>query len=665
MFIERGLLAAGVLSCGLIISGCDGSDPADMPTGSISSNELQLPLPGRIRSISAIDPADIVATAIVNGVPTTLQASSNGGYRGAIQVPAQTAFTVQIEFSEIINERKLVLATISQQVTTGSANQQLNIRRAGYDFVSHDDDSDSVSNIVEREENTDPFDAAQSPDMINVSVTAKQPELLAGRSFNQYLFEASVGQSAKILSASGSDFRGDFYIVNRAPLTASVEMVETTTGQQYTVASQSRDLNAITDQQAIVFEANSYSVPDRDNDGRSDIIELLAGTDITVSDNSPVNPPVNSDTLVTAFNVPASIQNANNAYAEYRVNGQLVSLTRSDNSFSASSGVTPGSNLVLDISILDNYLGQPYVLAAAQRTLVAGTATQTVSFREDDFLLDQDTDNDGVANYLERERGSDPFNAPAPVSCTIGTLPVTTGQAGSVVTVQNISSFIDCGSADYALSASSFGFNWSAGSNNISWTIPSDSVSGSTISYTLNITNPAATTVYLAAQVQSQVSPAVCTDTAEQLQFVASKDLFFQGGALFNNNELRVNSSARRALLGFEVPEQEGVLTAAALLLTVGDDSGSGTISVYQDDSYDWDEDDDDLELPVLSNIVGSRNGVWQTGVAYEVGLDALFVNGTELNLFLSQNSGGNDVAFNSRETATPPVLVLEYNRCL
>ncbi len=658
---ERKLLTTALLSCCLMVSACDSGDPAaNVRSASISSTELSLPLPDRIRSISALDPNNIEATAIVNGVQISLNPDGSGAYRGSIQVPARATFGVQIEFSERFANQKLVLATRSQQVTTGTTNQQLTVSRASYDFDSHDDDGDSASNIVEREEDTNPLDAAETPGLVNIPLIARQPQLLAGSSFSSYLFEASVGQDTKVLTASGNDFRGSFNVVNSAPVTASVQMIETVTGQRFAVATQSRQLNTITDQQTIIFEAGDYAIPDRDNDGQSDVAELIAGTDITNPDNS-------SATLTTLFGIPALIVNAENSYAEYRVDGQLVSLNRNENSFSATSSINAGTAVVLDVSILDNYEGQPYQLATARKTVSINNANPSVTFNEADFSFAIDTDADGTANYLERQQGTDPFNAPdvISVSCTAQTLPVTTGAPGDTVTIEDIASYINCGSDPYALDAAASGFNWNENSNNIAWTIPADADSGTTFGYVLNITDPSVSEVYTTAQVQTRVETVACTPITEQFQFGASKDLFFQGGTIFNNEELRVNASARRSLLGFTVPAQAGELTGAALVLSVGDDSGNGNIGVYQDDSYQWEETDVDLELPDLSNLVGSRDGLWQSGMSYTIGLTSLFVNGEEISLFLRQDSAGNDVAFTSRETSTPPVLVLEFTQCL
>lgn len=655
-----------VLVCLLFLAGCDSEQSGDL-VATISDTELTLPVPERIRSINALDPNNITATAIVNGVPATLQRNSAGGFRGAIQVPAQSTFSVDVEFSEQFANEKLVLATSSQQVTTGSGNQQLNLRRSSYDFASHDADADSVSNIVEREEDTDPLDSAQAPQMINVTVIARQPQALQSGSFGNYFFEANVGSDVKVLSASGSDFRGSFYVVDRAPVEASVQMVETFTGQQLTVATQTRQLNAIADQQTVIFEANVYSMPDRDGDGQSDVAELVAGTDL----NTPDNPTTPTSTLTARFTVPEVIQNAQSIYAEYRIDNQLISLSRSENSFSATTNTSADSIVVLDITLLDNFNNTPYVLGTAQKTVSINNAPQTVSFTDGDFLLSQDNDSDGTANYLERQAGTDPFNPPVvvpptdPVSCTVSALPVTTGLPGAQVTLENVSSYIDCGGASYSINASGFSFTWSQVADNLGWFIPADSVGGGSFDYQIEVANPSISTdIYATAVVSTEVEETQCTETTRQVQFETSADLFLQNNRIFNNEELRVNAANRRALIGFDVPAQEGQLTAAALVVTVGEDSGDGVIGVYQDDSFQWSESDFSLEFPVLTNLVGSRDGEWETDATYTIGLTSLFISGPQVNLFLQQGSGGNDVAFTSRETAFPSVLVLEYTGC-
>ena len=64
---------AGLIAAAAILAGCDSDHSATQ--GSITATALNLPVPGRIRDISAIDPANVTATAIVNGVPVVLPVS--------------------------------------------------------------------------------------------------------------------------------------------------------------------------------------------------------------------------------------------------------------------------------------------------------------------------------------------------------------------------------------------------------------------------------------------------------------------------------------------------------------------------------------------------------------------------------------------------------------
>ncbi len=664
---------AGLVAAAAILAGCH-SDHSETQ-GSLTATALNLPVPGRIRDISAIDPANVTATAIVNGVPVVLQRSNTGSYSGDVQVPQESSIALEIEFSEQFGGESLLLATRTEQVTTGTTDQRLNLRRAGYNFALHDADGDSVSNIVEREENTDPFDGTDAPSMINVTVIAERPAAL-GTNFDQFVFEGSVGSNAKALSPSGGNFTGDFFVVDRAPMNATVQMIETVTDDQLAVATQTRQLTTVADQQSIVFESGVYSTTDSDSDGRSDLAELVAGSDINTPDNTPETPdtppPVADVVLITQFNSPSFILNAQTVFAEYRIDNQLVSLTRNSNSFSATSNVAPGSTVNLEVTLLDNFNNQPYELVTAQKSVIVdNSAQQAVSFIESDFVFNLDNDNDGSLNFQEREAGTDPFNPPvvippSPVVCNVSPLPVVTGNPGQFVTLSNISSFIDCGDDSYVLNGSSFSFTWSDDADNIGWLIPQDSEGGTSFSFEVEVANPeVATDVYSTFVVNSGVEEETsCTDSTRTVAFTAAEDIFLQNNRIFNNDELRVNAVNRRALIGFDVPAQEGELTAAALVLTVGDDDGNGTVSVFQDDDYQWSETSTNLVFPTLTTLVGSRDGIWQIGSTVSVGLDALFVSGPRVNLFLQQESGGNDVAFTSRETGSPAVLELQYAGC-
>ena len=66
-----------------------------------SQTDLALSVPQRLRSVSNIDPANLTATAFINGVETELQQNAAGQFIGQFPVPASSSFEVTLELSLI------------------------------------------------------------------------------------------------------------------------------------------------------------------------------------------------------------------------------------------------------------------------------------------------------------------------------------------------------------------------------------------------------------------------------------------------------------------------------------------------------------------------------------------------------------------------------------
>lgn len=652
-----------LLASSLMLVACEGDRGENTSAGAVSTTSLSLPLPERIRAVSALDPTDVSAEAIVNGVTVPMVRAANGSYSGSLQVAAQSSFPVVIEFSEQFAGQKLILATDTRQVSVASVSTTINIRRADYDFDSHDEDGDSVSNIVEREQDSDPFDPSQTPDLITVNVSASQPLTFLNSGFDDYVIEATVGNETRVLTAAGSLFSGAFQVSDTQPLDVAVQVIESVTGQRLEVASQSRVVSNLVDGQEIEFESGGYSTPDRDGDGQSDLAELVAGTDITVNGDVPVN-----DVPFTInFSVPSLIQNPQTVYDELNVNGQRLSLIRNANDFTVTTSGTIGDSIPLQLSLLDVFNNQPFVVASVQQPLQLASSGQVFNLSEADFDLQIDTDSDGVENYLERQQGSDPFNPPSvSVSCDVTVPALSNVSAGAQLTVDNVAALVDCGTASFELVSSQFGFNWNSQADTVSWQIPATATAGSTLDLPVDVRNPAdPNEVYAVLQFRTQVEAAECEVTTSEETFLPSKDVFRNDQRVAGLGPLRLRFDNRQVLIGFDVGTQTGELTSAALRLTVNDDDGEGNVSVFQNDSFVWAESDDLILLPPLNAPIGSLDTVWDEGKTFTIPLTSLFVSGNDVSLILLLDSGSDDVAFDSRELDDPPELVLGFTDCI
>ena len=402
------LALAGLIAC----DSQPAPDPDQVAIDQVVLNGtgIQVPLPQQLRTISDIDPASVTAVVTVNGVQTELQSSAPGDqFIGQITVPAQSSFTLIIEFYEDFAGRRLNLARAEMPVTTTGANTTLNLQASDYDVNSFDFDGDNVSNIAERQSNTDPLDPTQIPDFIEVEVFAALPVEATAAGYSNYQIEASVGTESVTTAAVNGQLNHRFTVPRQDTLTVNVRLIENVSGQGLVFGTQSRQILNPVDNSQIVFEGTAYNfASDRDEDGVSDLDELIAGTDLL---QAPVS---NLIAYTVLFEVPPEIANPNSAFATLAINGSDVSLTRAANTYTGTGMAVPGSSIDIDVEINDTFNGESVVLATfgGEAQPVAGETLQL-----EGFTLDLDTDNDGIENYLELAAGSDPFNPPPP-QCT-------------------------------------------------------------------------------------------------------------------------------------------------------------------------------------------------------------------------------------------------------
>ena len=395
----------------VLTTACDTStdsspDFVELSTDQSVTPGLRLSVPQRLRSIQQINPADIRATVTINGFVTELQQNVAGEFFGQIQVPAESTLPVSVEFFETFAGQRLNLASINQSVGTGAENSSITLRQQDYDFDSFDNDGDNVNNLLEREFNTDPFDNADVPDLINLEVTAIRPALAVNNGFSNYRTEVVAGTQVRSMNGADGDFSQSFTVVRQTPLQVEVRLIETQTGQQLTVGSQVQVLTDAQAQETVFFAADAYNLQfDQDDDGSLNLTELVAGTDVFAPPAGGLVP------IIITFDVPEAIADPAATFATLMLDGQNIDLSRSQNTYMATAFAVAGSDASVSVLISDTVQGQVLTLADFDNVLqpVSGQ-----TFALQNFSLEHDDDSDGIQNYLELQQGSDPFSAPTP-----------------------------------------------------------------------------------------------------------------------------------------------------------------------------------------------------------------------------------------------------------
>ncbi len=150
-----------------IVSACGGDE---------SESSVLLPVPAPIRNIAALDGAQLSLEISLNNSPPTrfFGQGANDSWRVTLNAPASASATIQITWIETYQQQRLVLAQQTHSFNTGAETTTVTV---GSDYITtgtgFDFDSDTISNLAERLNNTDPLVSDSGQLVIN------EPEVVA------------------------------------------------------------------------------------------------------------------------------------------------------------------------------------------------------------------------------------------------------------------------------------------------------------------------------------------------------------------------------------------------------------------------------------------------------------------------------------------------------
>jgi len=153
--LPKRLVFAFVFVLAFVISGCgsnEGSTNID-----VQGDTLSLTAPDRIRQVRALDIESLEAIATINGQETEFVRSGEQ-FRVSVPIPSNSNVSISILFRERLdNGGVLNLANFSTTLDIGSTNETLQVFDNEFNDAPFDEDGDQISNLAEREEDTDPF----------------------------------------------------------------------------------------------------------------------------------------------------------------------------------------------------------------------------------------------------------------------------------------------------------------------------------------------------------------------------------------------------------------------------------------------------------------------------------------------------------------------------
>ncbi len=288
-----------LLTVAIGLSACESESTGGASVSPNKGSVFQMSPPAELLQTKAVDPTALILDVTVNGDTVDMIADPVTGVRsGTIRLVAGTQSVIDIVWSESFQGEKLVLgeATRNVDVTLNpDRTQEVRFLESDFDY-SMDADDDERSNLQERRENSDPFDAG-SPGVPPVQVPVVLRFLVPDE---RVLQNADILQNLTPIAM----FNGDVLPLNR---TGNTWIAETTTAedsngfasvnfyqnpdQRILLATAQRN-QAIGSGAEFNFASDEYETADldEDNDELSNLEEIIQGFN-PLDSNSPAKNP--------------------------------------------------------------------------------------------------------------------------------------------------------------------------------------------------------------------------------------------------------------------------------------------------------------------------------------------------------------------------------------
>ena len=275
LLIHSRLVCLCVLA--LLLNAC-GSDESTSSI-EIQSDQLSLSVPERIRQVQALDIENVEAIATVNGQQFELARNGNQ-FRASMTIPSNSSINVSILFRERLdNGGVLDLANFSSSLEIGTVNQTLQVFEDEFNDSPFDDDNDQISNLVEREEGTDPFVFDTRPDNRSITINFSLPRIINDPQITQVI--ATIAGTPRAVRRDGNDFEISGIATTRSAVSVEVILLQRLeSGISLVLADATRSIPTGVQAVAIELTDDDFNFDrDQDGDGRTNLEELQNGTD--------------------------------------------------------------------------------------------------------------------------------------------------------------------------------------------------------------------------------------------------------------------------------------------------------------------------------------------------------------------------------------------------
>jgi len=265
-----------VIALAIFLSGCGSDDSTGLE---VQPDQLSVGMPDRIRQVQALDLDTVEAIATVNGQEFQLERTGEQ-YRTSITVASNSSVALSIRFRERLEDGGVLdLADFSSTLNVGNENETLQLFNNDFNDSPFDLDNDELSNLVEREEGTDPFVFDTRPENRNFTINFALPRIINEPEITQVI--ATIAGTPRAVNREGNNFEIVGLATTRTSVAIEVILLQRLPNSATLVlANATRSISSGIQDETVNFVDNDFDFDrDQDGDGRTNLQELQDGTD--------------------------------------------------------------------------------------------------------------------------------------------------------------------------------------------------------------------------------------------------------------------------------------------------------------------------------------------------------------------------------------------------
>jgi len=203
---------ASALFAAMLLGACAES-PSTVTVDEHGQTVVKLSPPGQL-STRAINPDNLVLAVSINNLPLDMSQSGES-WTGSRFIPEGSDVNLEVRWAEVVDQQSLPLAVATDSILAISSNVNFSVVDESYVSTGEgfDADADLISNLAERRQDTDPFDASDPSEITDVQASvfipgSLRPNIVDGR------WDNSFWSSSQQTDRDGVDLLVDNLIVN-------------------------------------------------------------------------------------------------------------------------------------------------------------------------------------------------------------------------------------------------------------------------------------------------------------------------------------------------------------------------------------------------------------------------------------------------------------------